>query len=102
MDVKNIRRARRRRRRLCGQLLEGALGGFWARSRDAGLRLHRFKVARSIGWPTGHRFQNEIAWMNAGICTVMLHGFYSGMLWRPGRSLGRRRGGRPHSRHDLI
>ena len=62
---------------LCGQLLEGALGGFWA---WIGHRYVSDKVARSIGWPTGHRFQNEIAWMNAGICTVMLHGFYCGML----------------------
>ena len=35
---------------------------------------HRYvkdKVARSIGWPTGHRFQNEVSWMNAGIAVAM-------------------------------
>ena len=47
---------------------------------------HKFvsdHVARSIGWPTGHRFQNEIAWMNAGIAVVMAHGLVIGMLSGP-------------------
>ena len=62
---------------LAAELLEGALTGVWA---WIGHKFVSDHVARSIGWPTGHRFQNEIAWMNAGICTVMLHGFYCGML----------------------
>ena len=44
---------------LAAELLEGALTGVWAWIGHKFVSAH---VARSIGWPTGHRFQNEIAW----------------------------------------
>ena len=62
---------------LAAELLEGALTGVWA---WIGHKFVSDHVARSIGWPTGHRFQNEIAWMNAGIAVVMAHGLVIGML----------------------
>ena len=62
---------------LAAELLEGALTGVWA---WIGHKFVSDHVARSIGWPTGHRFQNEIAWMNAGIAVVMAHGLIIGML----------------------
>ena len=65
---------------LAAELLEGALTGVWA---WIGHKFVSDHVARSIGWPTGHRFQNEIAWMNAGIAVVMAHGLIIGMLSGP-------------------
>ena len=65
---------------LAAELLEGALTGVWA---WIGHKYVSDHVARSIGWPTGHRFQNEIAWMNAGIAVVMAHGLVIGMLSGP-------------------
>ena len=65
---------------LAAELLEGALTGIWA---WIGHKFVSDHVARSIGWPTGHRFQNEIAWMNAGIAVVMAHGLVIGMLSGP-------------------
>ena len=65
---------------LAAELLEGALTGVWA---WIGHKFVSDHVARSIGWPTGHRFQNEIAWMNAGIAVVMAHGLVIGMLSGP-------------------
>jgi len=62
---------------LAAELLEGALTGIWA---WIGHKFVSDHVARSIGWPTGHRFQNEKAWMNAGIAVVMAHGLIIGML----------------------
>ena len=65
---------------LAAELFEGMLTGLWAWMGHKFLSDH---VARSIGWPTGHRFQNEIAWMNAGLAVVMAHGFFVGMLSGP-------------------
>eukprot|EP00518_Triparma_eleuthera_P002715 CAMPEP_0182458072 /NCGR_PEP_ID=MMETSP1319-20130603/3502_1 /TAXON_ID=172717 /ORGANISM="Bolidomonas pacifica, Strain RCC208" /LENGTH=199 /DNA_ID=CAMNT_0024656683 /DNA_START=180 /DNA_END=775 /DNA_ORIENTATION=+ len=65
---------------LAAELVEGSLTGVWA---WIGHRFVSDHVARSIGWPTGHRFQNEIAWMNAGIAVVMTHGLFIGMLSGP-------------------
>lgn len=65
---------------LAAELLEGALTGTWA---FMGHRWAKDRVARSIGWPTGHRFQNEISWMNAGIAVSMAHGLVVGMFGGP-------------------
>jgi hypothetical protein len=65
---------------LAAELLEGTLTGLWAWMGHKFLSDH---VARSIGWPTGHRFQNKIAWMNAGLAVVMAHGLVIGMLSGP-------------------
>ena len=61
---------------LFGEVFESTLMGAWA---FVGHFFVPDQVAKSIGWPTGHRFQIEIAFMNAGMATCSLLGC-SGML----------------------